>query len=104
MNRRDVLDPRRLAHTAGQVLAVLEEPPVTVVQREEELSLLRFGRKAMATGFEVALPFGTPDGLVAAEDALDLINRLEAQMTVYRDDSDISRINRHAAISPMPVE
>ncbi|HYV35896.1 MAG TPA: FAD:protein FMN transferase [Gemmataceae bacterium] len=104
MNRRDVIDPRRLAHTAGQVLAVLEEPPIALVQREEELTLLRFGRKAMATGFEIALPFGTPDALAAAEDALDLVNRLEAQMTVYREDSDISRINRHAAISAMPVE
>ncbi len=69
-----------------------------------DLSLWRCTRAAMATGFEIALPLGTPNAVEAAEDALDLLAGLEAQMTVYRDDSDVSRFNRHAAISPMPVE
>src|SRR5262249_11193029 len=56
--------------------------------------------------FEVAVPMGDPTGGLHARlgAALDLIDRLEAQLTVYRDDSDMSRINRHAADGAMPVE
>jgi thiamine biosynthesis lipoprotein len=36
--------------------------------------------------------------------ALDLVESLEAQMTVYRDDSEVIRINRRAANEPVPVE
>ena len=36
--------------------------------------------------------------------ALDLIEELEAQMTVYRDDSEISRLNRTAHLGPVAVE
>jgi len=104
MNRRELFDPRLLAQAAGQILAACEEPSADLAARDDESALLRFGRRAMATGFEIALPLGPPSALEAAEDGLDLINRLEAQLTVYRDDSDVSRINRHAAISPMPVE
>ncbi len=36
--------------------------------------------------------------------ALDLIEELEAQMTVYRDDSEISELNRTAHLAPVRVE
>jgi thiamine biosynthesis lipoprotein len=58
----------------------------------------------MATTFEVMLPFGTPDALAAAEAALDAIDRLEAQLTVYRDTSEVSRLNRAAPHAAVPVE
>lgn len=57
------------------------------------LALLRVSRRAMATTFEVAIPYGTPNALPAAEAALDLIDQLEEQMTVYRETSEISRLN-----------
>lgn len=57
------------------------------------LALLRASRRAMATTFEVAIPYGTPHALQAAEAALDLIDELEEQMTVYRDTSEVSRLN-----------
>src|SRR5438874_10537657 len=108
MNRRDFLQPQRLAQTAGQILAALEDPAAQDHEppREEGLTLLRYGRRAMATTFEVAVPVGDPTGGLHARlgAALDLIDRLEAQLTVYRDDSDMSRINRHAADGAMPVE
>jgi thiamine biosynthesis lipoprotein len=106
MNRRDFLDPRRLAQTAGHVLGALDEvgalPPEKA--EAEDVALLRFGRRAMATTFEVILPYGTPFAIEAAEAALDEIDRLEAQLTVYRDTSEVSALNRHAATSNMPVE
>src|SRR5436309_8698235 len=69
-----------------------------------EISLLRCARRAMATVFEVLLPYGPVDAQVAAEDALNLIDRLEAQLTVYRPTSEVSRLNRLAAVAPVPVE
>lgn len=103
MKRRDFLHPRQLAQTAGQILGALEAP-VAPAPPAPELLLVRFARRAMATGFEIALPLGSPEAAAAAEDALDLIDRLEAQLTVYRDTSDISRFNQYAALAPMPVE
>jgi thiamine biosynthesis lipoprotein len=58
----------------------------------------------MATQFDVILPWGTPRADDAASDALALVDRLEAQLTVYRDNSEISRLNRVAAQAPVPVE
>lgn len=58
----------------------------------------------MATQFDVILPWGTPQAEAAAGDALDLVDRLESQLTVYRDKSEISRLNRIAAQAPVPVE
>jgi thiamine biosynthesis lipoprotein len=58
----------------------------------------------MATSFEVLFPVGTPRDAAAAPDALDLVDRLEDQLTVYRDTSEMSRINRHADKSPQSVE
>src|SRR5438876_955540 len=69
-----------------------------------EISLLRCARLAMATVFEVLLPYGPADAQAAAEDALGLIDRLEAQLTVYRPASEVSRLNRLAAMAPVPVE
>ena len=40
-------------------------------------------RRAMATTFEVVVPFGTPAALDLGEAALDRIDELEAQLTVY---------------------
>lgn len=56
-------------------------------------ALIRVSRRAMATTFEVAFPYGTRDAIPAAEAALDLIDDLEDQLTVYRDHSEISCLN-----------
>jgi FAD:protein FMN transferase len=104
MKRRDLFDPRWLAQTAGQILSACEDPPAELEPREEQACYSRFGRRAMATQFEISMSFGTPGALEAAEDGLNLVNRLESQLTVYRDDSEVSRINRHAAVTPVPVE
>jgi thiamine biosynthesis lipoprotein len=70
-----------------------------------EFSLVRVARRAMATTFEVAIPCGShPDPVAAATDALDLIDDLEDQMTVYREHSEVSRLNASAAGGPVVVE
>src|SRR5262249_35843225 len=57
------------------------------------------------TTFEVAIPCGThPDPIAAGTAALDLIDDLEDQMTVFRDHSEVSRRNAAAAEGPVVVE
>jgi hypothetical protein len=59
---------------------------------------------AMATDFDVILnPDGPDQQISAASDALDEVHRLEAQLTVYRDDSELSSLNRTAADWPITV-
>jgi thiamine biosynthesis lipoprotein len=58
----------------------------------------------MATTFEVLVPYGTPGALDAAEAALNEVDRLEGQLTVYRETSEVSRLNRLAAVTAVPVE
>lgn len=102
MNRRDFLRPTHLARSVGEAASRFQQPNKPVAP--PELTLLQFARSAMATQFEVLLPFGTPHAFLLAEAALDLIDELETQLTVYRDTSEISRINRQAADASVVVE
>jgi len=54
----------------------------------------------MACRFEVALPEEGARHVDAALAALDEADRLEAALTVFRDTSELSRINREAAAAP----
>ncbi|HEX7379164.1 MAG TPA: FAD:protein FMN transferase [Pirellulales bacterium] len=70
-----------------------------------ETYLLQLGRQAMACQFEVFFNAGQyTDAAERAIEALDLIDGLEDQMTVYRDTSEISRVNRFAADRPVEIE
>jgi thiamine biosynthesis lipoprotein len=106
MDRREFLHPRRLMEAAAPVLGLADE--IESLQRAEESSsetvLLRFARQAMATTFEVIIPFGTDAACQSATAALDEIDRLEAQLTVYRDTSEVSRLNARAFHHPVRVE
>jgi thiamine biosynthesis lipoprotein len=101
MNRRHFLHPGHLAAAAREVLDLQSQ---VIEEAAEEPALLRFSRRAMATDFEVLLPFGTPDANSAAEAALDEIDRLEDQLTVYCQESEVSRLNQRAASEPVTVE
>lgn len=67
--------------------------------------VLELSRAAMACEFQVLLNAGQhPGAEEAAIQALDLVERLESQMTVYRPDSEVSRLNRAAHSGPVVVE
>ncbi len=71
----------------------------------DESYLLRLSRRAMACTFEVFLNAGQyPHGTETAIAALDLVDRLEDQLSVYRDESEICRLNRAAALLAVAVE
>jgi thiamine biosynthesis lipoprotein len=69
-----------------------------------EPHLVRASFSAMGT--EVSFAVFTVDdvgGQKAIGDAISEIRRLEAMMTTWRDDSEISRINQNAGIQPVAV-
>lgn len=65
---------------------------------------MRLRQPAMASDFEVILNPGPAARLELASSALDLVDRLENQLSVYRFHSELSRLNGRAASRPMPVE
>jgi thiamine biosynthesis lipoprotein len=102
VNRRDLLRLRKAARA-------LREPSGAEMGRVEERSvssadLLRASRPAMGSYFEVRLGANVPGAADLAGRALDLIEALEFQMTVYRDDSEVSRLNASAHLGPVAVE
>ena len=81
-----------MVSSPGHLLTFADPPPGPA-----DTTLLRVTRRAMATTFEITLPADTPHALAAAEDALDLVDELEDRLTVYRDTSEVSRLNAAAA-------
>src|SRR5918993_3470564 len=61
-------------------------------------------RAAMACGFEVTLPARERAGVEAAREALDEVDRIEEQLTVFRETSEVSFVNRRAATEAVRVE
>jgi thiamine biosynthesis lipoprotein len=107
LDRRQFLDPRLLGKAAGATLAALDadaEPEAPPPHDYEASQFLSVSRRAMACLFEVLIPATFPGALDAASAALDEIDRLESQLTVYRDGSEVSRLNAIAAYAPVPVE
>ncbi|HWB12235.1 MAG TPA: FAD:protein FMN transferase [Pirellulales bacterium] len=106
-NRRQFLTGQSAAHGLGDLLVPSDQPAVASAATESspEVYLLTLGRRAMACQFEVFLNAGQyASAADAALEALDLVDRLEEQMTVFRDTSEISRLNRFAADGPVEVE
>jgi thiamine biosynthesis lipoprotein len=67
--------------------------------------VVTLARPAMGTRFELVLCGDDPVFLRAAgEEALDEVDRLEAQLSFYRPDSELSGINARAADEPVVVE
>lgn len=70
-----------------------------------ESYFVRVTRQAMACEFEVRFSAGKYDhGTELALAALDLVETLENQLSVFRESSEICRINRTAAAEPVAVE
>ncbi len=58
----------------------------------------------MATRFEIALHGANPVALRAAgEEALDEIERVEAQLSLYRSGSEVALLNREAHLRPVRI-
>ena len=65
---------------------------------------LHLSRPAMACRFEITLPMSDHSGAAVARDALAEADRLEAQLTIFNESSEVSLINRTAATRWVAVE
>src|SRR4051812_3299815 len=75
--------------------ALQADEGVNIAERRSLVVIVR--RRAMACEFEAQLAASRNDSSMAQIfAALDLVEALEAQLTVYRDDSEVSRINQRA--------
>lgn len=61
-------------------------------------------RQAMGTSFEIRLSSHTLMAVPLAEKCFNLIDDLEMQMTIYRDDSSLARLNATSHLAPVSVE
>lgn len=64
---------------------------------------IRVHRPAMACRFEVTLPGSDGRHIPAAREALDGIDAVEAALSIFRDQSDVSEVNRSAVDGPAPL-
>jgi len=83
----------------GQV-ALPDESP----EASSDLLLVQATRRAMACEFETQYHAADVAVADAVLEGFDLIERLEDQMTIYRDHSELIEINLHAATVPVEVE
>ena len=107
-SRRAFLSGKPTSDLFAEAVARPMEPlptPVAAVGVEPGSHLLSVSREAMACLFEIVFDAALfRHATEVAVEALDLVDVLEGQLTVYRDTSDIVRINRLAAKTPLCVE
>ena len=66
--------------------------------------LIRARRPAMGSYFDIRLGAGVPGAVDLADRALNVVDALESQLSIYRDDSEVSRLNAIAHERPVQVE
>lgn len=104
-NRRDFIvgrAARRELLRAGEALAdeLIESTPRPAPIGGETA---RLETRAMACQWAVILNPGDPRSVMCASDALRCVYQAEQLLTVFRDDSDVARLNANAAQGPQPV-
>ncbi len=97
--RRDFLSGKALRETSDEVIVDPGRQPFVALGATVRLSV-----PAMVSDFEVILNPGPAARLEAASAALELVEKLEDQMSVYRPQSELSLLNRRAADEPVEVE
>lgn len=78
--------------------------PSAVPDAASATDLLRVHRPGMGSSFEIRLGARLPGAVELASRALDRVEALENQLTIYSDDSEVSRLNRTAHPGPVAVE
>lgn len=105
-NRREFLTgraaQRALRQRADEIVdAVLGDVDERIPPQGRDT--VRLETRAMACQWAVVMNPGPPRQVMVASDALDVVHGVEDQLTVYRDTSDIARVNQRAATAPQTV-
>jgi FAD:protein FMN transferase len=101
MERRGFSFEKPVAQAANEIAARIFDVPQATIN---EVACGRWTRRAMATSFEILIPIGFDRSHLHAHFALDLIDDLEEQLSVYIDDSELSRLNASAFGCDVRVE
>jgi thiamine biosynthesis lipoprotein len=108
LRRRDLLTLG--VRTSAVATPVADQPaagpfaPSAPPREDDGGHWIRVYRAAMACRFEITLAGEDARHVPAARDALREADRLEAALSVFRDTSDLSRINRQANAAPVDVD
>lgn len=65
---------------------------------------IRLETRAMGCPWCVIMEPGPPEQVLKASAALEVVHALDAQLSVYQEESEVSRLNRRAADEPQRVE
>lgn len=107
-NRRDFLTGKAITDAAVdrlQEAGSADSASPGPAEEQGQSPLLHVARRAMASQFQVFFNLGQyGNDTEAGLEALDVIEGLEAQLSVFRPTSEVSRINSLAAEGPMAVE
>lgn len=108
-SRRDFLAGKAAKQAIARLVVETTPQPAakSAVTTPEKAAppLLHVSREAMACEFEIFFdPVRYPSGADVSVAALDLVAALEDQMTVYRETSEVSRLNSIASFRAVPVE
>ena len=93
----------RFARKTPDAISALDYPHCTLIPsamssygpRDPSL-ITEVTRRAMATEFAVLLPARHSDAVEPVVEALEQLDAIEAALTVYQHESEISRLNRDA--------
>jgi thiamine biosynthesis lipoprotein len=100
--RRNFLQGKSIARELAGHIHRIDDPVAIATKRSFVVSVRR---RAMACEFEVQLAAARDDdSMHHVFESLDLVESLESQLTIYRDDSEVKRINQSANAGPAPVE
>ncbi len=99
VSRRDLFRPRPATRGGPELPTGSPTAPLN-----GSCSLINASRPLMGSFFEVRLGSGVPGAVELATRALDVVEALEARLTVYDDDSEVSRLNASAHLGPVEVE
>ncbi len=106
-SRREFLSGRAVRHQIEHAGDVLADAVVEAGEHRPAPAgrdTIRLQTRAMACEWSVVMNPGPPQQVMHASDALDLVHALEAQLTVFSDDSELSRLNATAGDAPQQVE
>ncbi|MGC4002025.1 MAG: hypothetical protein QM811_02300 [Pirellulales bacterium] len=111
-NRRQFLTGRSIVQVARDAVDAMDRPDGLGAGAGSSWNagrsgsyLAKYARCAMACEFELSFPYGryTAEASAAVE-ALDRIDELETQLTIYREGGETAEINRRAYAEPVEVE
>jgi len=106
-SRRAFLQGRAAAQAlAGKAQELVESATARMELATPPASILHLHASRRAMACEFAVQYHASEGEVSDEimAAFDLVETLEDQMTIYRDQSEVTDINRQAADGPVLVE